>query len=184
MHASPQPNEEKIIPQTNGVSELLAREAPEVLKKLPPEDQRKIVSVVREVATFQGPIPPPALIEGYEKVLPGTGQTIIDEFKAEGAHRRSIEKDLVKHSISVSRRAQIFAFSLGVLGLGGGIYLCSTGNNVGGLGMVGTSLLAIVGAFLKSLSSEKDAVKGDTTEKTPVSARTPSLPKAKNKKRR
>jgi uncharacterized membrane protein len=185
MHQPPEPSEEKIVSShANGVGEMLAREAPEVLEKLPPEEKEKLVRVVREVATFQGPIPPPSIIEGYERVLPGSGQTIIEEFKKEGEHRRDIEKALAKHSMSISRRAQLYALLLGMTGLGGGIYLCATGNNVGGLGMVGVSLATLVTAFLKALSNEKEAAKSEIPPPAPEVITPAARPKPKNKKRR
>ncbi|MCX8502316.1 MAG: DUF2335 domain-containing protein, partial [Alphaproteobacteria bacterium] len=36
-------------------------------------------------------LPPPALLAEYDKIIPNLGRDIIDEWKKEGEHRRSIE---------------------------------------------------------------------------------------------
>lgn len=40
---------------------------------------------------WSDPIPPPAVLEGFERALPGLAREIVDEFRAEAKHRREIE---------------------------------------------------------------------------------------------
>ena len=43
------------------------------------------------VQGWQGPLPPPAALEAFERIVPGSGATIIREFQQEAAHRRALE---------------------------------------------------------------------------------------------
>ena len=40
---------------------------------------------------WSGPIPPPAALENFERAVPGLAREIVDEFRAEARHRRSLE---------------------------------------------------------------------------------------------
>lgn len=40
---------------------------------------------------WSGPIPPPAVLESFERALPGLAREIVDEFRTEARHRREIE---------------------------------------------------------------------------------------------
>ena len=103
-------------------------------------------------ATWSGPLPPPAALEGFERIHPGSAKLIIDHMIAEGEHRRKIEQqaiDLDRLTLtgehSIVRRGQWFGVIISILVLGGGIGLAYAGRDVSGLGTVitgGAALLA------------------------------------------
>ncbi len=67
---------------------------------------------------WQGPLPPPAALEAFEKILPGSAKTIMDEFQGEAAHRRKLE---IAQAAQVGRETllgQVLAliFAAGALG--------------------------------------------------------------------
>ncbi len=158
------------------VEQAIAEQAPDLLKQLPKDKREILAKVVTEVAiAYQGPLPPPIIAEGWERIVPGAAKQFFDEFVAMGQHQRAEETKLVNHSILTGRIGQIFAFVLGLVGLGGGIGLCAFGNNVGGLGIAGTSLIALVGAFLKGLSQDRP----EKVEEKPAPEK--KLPPPKNK---
>lgn len=50
--------------------------------------ERENAELVAFSATFSGPIPPPALLEGYNDAVPGLGDRIGAQWEAEAVHRR------------------------------------------------------------------------------------------------
>lgn len=40
-------------------------------------------------SSFSGPLPPPEVLRGYDEVQPGLGREIVEQWKAETAHRHS-----------------------------------------------------------------------------------------------
>lgn len=163
------------------VEQAIAKQAPELLKGLPTEKRAALARVVTEVA-YQGPLPPPGIAEGWERIVPGAAKKFFDEFLDMGKHQRTMETKLVHHSILTARTGQICAFVLGLVGLGGGIALCAYGNNVGGLGIAGGSLVALVGAFLKGMHQEQGAK--DEPEKPAAKKPVPSNAKSQSSKNR
>ena len=51
---------------------------------------------VARVETFQGPIPPPSVLEAYEKILPGAAERILKMAENQSTHRQEIEKIVVR----------------------------------------------------------------------------------------
>lgn len=68
---------------------------------------------------FSGPIPPPSIIEGYERVLPGSADRIITMAEKQSEHRQKMEEKMISAESRDSLLGVIFAFLLGV----GCIYL-------------------------------------------------------------
>jgi uncharacterized membrane protein len=94
----------------------------------------------------QGPLPPPEVLAGYDRVLPGLAKEIVDMAKQEQKHRHRI--NLLHWGTNSS--GQIFGFFLGLLGIGGAIYLLANDKAITGLGMFVGSLGSLVAAFYYS----------------------------------
>jgi uncharacterized membrane protein len=47
---------------------------------------------VTALASWSGPLPPPAALEAFEKIVPGAAGRIVDEFQKESDHRRRLER--------------------------------------------------------------------------------------------
>ncbi len=61
------------------------------------------------VQHYQGPLPPPAMLRGYEELVPGGVARILAMAERQAAHRQTIES-----------RGQLFGFSLAVCAIAGG----------------------------------------------------------------
>ena len=59
-------------------------------------DQREVKKVVMEMiqGEFSGPIPPPNIIEGYEKIVPGSADRIISMAERQSEHRQKMEQKM------------------------------------------------------------------------------------------
>lgn len=90
---------------------------------------------------FEGPIPPPAVLQGYEQILPGAAERILRMAEQQAAHRHSLELKSINANISGADRqleladkqlkavyasdklGQWLGFAVSMCCLGGGIYL-------------------------------------------------------------
>lgn len=79
-------------------------------------DQKEVKKVVAEViqSEFSGPIPPPSIIEGYERVLPGSADRIIAMAERQSLHRQKMEEKMIDAESRDSLLGVIFAFILGI----------------------------------------------------------------------
>lgn len=78
MEPAPTASDEAVDP------EVVAREA----------RSSRLVAMSRE-EHFSGPLPPPWLLEGYEKVCPGSAERILAAFEKQSEHRMRLERTVV-----------------------------------------------------------------------------------------
>jgi uncharacterized membrane protein len=69
-----------------------------------------------------GPLPSPAEIGEYERILPGTADRIIKMAEKEQSHRHQSEIIEQTNRMRVTLIGQVFAFLIGVSGISGGIF--------------------------------------------------------------
>ncbi len=95
-----------------------------ILKDLPEEQQKVIINAVIEnkiqhsSSLFKGPVPPPDILEGYNKVVINGAERILSMAEKQSYHRMQLENYAIKGEIKQSKTGQIFAFVLAILGLG------------------------------------------------------------------
>jgi uncharacterized membrane protein len=144
---------------------------------LPPEVERQVAAYVERApepvravliarvvrGTFVGPLPPPEMIEAYNRVIPSMGRELLDAFKDEGNHRRSqADKELdcsiadTKEARALERRGMNVAAVVAVLGLliSGAAVL--TGHDVAGTILGGGELVVLVALFIAGRQKTAD----------------------------
>ena len=122
---------------------------PAVQPNDPPGNQ---ISVEREI-TWQGPLPPPHVLQAFREAVPRSDEVILSEFQKQGEHRRSTE----------TRESQANAFALKTISLGtvlanlatvgGGIYLAILGHIWGAGIVIGGPLVTVI---LNKAKSKED----------------------------
>jgi len=106
-------------------------------------------------AAFQGPIPPPSILRGYDEIIPDGAERIMTMAEDEQDHRH----DLEKRQIGLFERGQWFAFILGLVTVGGGTYLLATDHDLTGFGALLIGLGSIVSSLL--FSNQTSSVASD-----------------------
>lgn len=145
------------------MSEELSEKKQEISKESEPEltNSEQVKRVIAEVISeFSGPIPPPNIIAGYEEVVPGAADRIIQMAEKQAAHRQSIEQMAAKIEARDSLLGILFAFILGI----GSIVACivvvlTVRENAGAIAgsLLGvTGIGSIVTAFLKTTRRTND----------------------------
>jgi uncharacterized membrane protein len=54
-------------------------------------------------ASYQGPLPPPAMFKQYDDILPGAAERILHLFESQSEHRQAIEKAVITSDIEDGR---------------------------------------------------------------------------------
>jgi len=106
-------------------------------------------------ASFSGPLPPPALLQGYEAIKTGFADRIVKMAESESDHRRKQEEKALNSDIKASdkeflerRIGQFLAFAIVIIMASLGFYLAITGRELAGSIFGGPAIVSIVGAFL------------------------------------
>lgn len=88
-------------------------------------DQREVKKVVAEViqSEFSGPIPPPSIIEDYERILPGSADRIIAMAEKQSKHRQKMEGIIVNSESRDSLLGIICAFLIGISCIGAAVFM-------------------------------------------------------------
>lgn len=124
--------------------------------QLNPEGAPRVgTAVLQQRFQFTGPLPPPGILEQYEKLCPGITTRLVDAAYAEGQHRQGLENKTLDANIEAMRRqfaearlGQIFAFAIAVTFVLVGAYVTLEGHPWPGTILGGVGLGGIVTAFI------------------------------------
>ncbi len=108
-----------------------------------------------QVVRYQGPVPPPAIMEQLESIMPGAADRIFTMAEKEQAaaheHQRSYDANagaLIQTEHRQNTLALIFAFVLCLTFSVCGTLLIINGHEVAGGSLIGTTLLGVTSSFL------------------------------------
>jgi uncharacterized membrane protein len=112
---------------------------------------------------FSGPLPPPELLDQYNKILPGAAERIISMAEKQGESRRHLETVVIEANAFSEKLGPILGFIIAMTAIIGGIWLISKGLKTEGLVAVLTAIAAPVGVFVfgkyqqqKELEAKRD----------------------------
>lgn len=133
------------------------------------DSQKQVISKqshIIAVENYKGDIPHPSIVAGYEQMCPGATERILKMAESETYHRQQLQnKELdnaidlrtkeLEYNIKYNTRGQIFTFILLLSCILGGIILLYLGRDIGGYGMLITSVISVV-AILVNQSKKND----------------------------
>ena len=102
------------------------------------------------IAQFRGPLPPPAVLERYDRLLPGAAERILRMAEKEQAAGRDFAIEVLRATATETRRGQYLAFAAVWAALGVTAYLGYLGHTfaasvVGGTTVVGLATVFAIG---------------------------------------
>ena len=100
------------------------------------------------LVSWEGPLPPPRTLEGYERVIPGSANRILELVERQSEHRMQMEKALISGDSRRSYLGLIAGFILSGVVICGGIYLVATDHDWAGASMIGVSLVGLASVFV------------------------------------
>ena len=121
-----------------------------------PEERKELLSIAFRQVRYEGPLPPSGMLKEYDDVLPGAADRIISMAERQSAHRQDIEKAVIASKSGAETLGVIFAGGIGLLAVGGGIFLIASGKGAGGIVSIITALGALAGAFVYGTRSERE----------------------------
>lgn len=125
-----------------------------------------------EMSSYSGPVPPPAIAQGWDAIVPGAANRMLTMAENQSNHRISIEAKVVESNITNEKRGQNYAFVLAVLVIVGAFYLLATNHDITGFGTLLTGVGSLVTLFVvgkkqgqKELDEKKEKVKNKRLRK-------------------
>ncbi|KYH14756.1 DUF2335 domain-containing protein [Staphylococcus kloosii] len=141
--------------QNNMSNESSDIEVIEAVKKSDiPEPKKEEVIATMEM--YNGPIPHPDILAGFDKLDKGAAKKIIDNGIAESLHRRKMENRLLNRENSMYTINRTLGFILAIVIIGGGFYLILNNHPIIGSIFSSTFSIAVLGLFLGNNNSSND----------------------------
>ena len=106
------------------------------------------LELTASLTSWQGPMPPPEVLQAYEDAVPGAGEVIVKNYDAQSSHRRQMEQGLLEQAHSQSRRGQYMACVIALAGIAASCLIAIFASPWTGAAMFGLELLALAGLFL------------------------------------
>ncbi len=120
------------------------------------EQQPSVPTILTQFEQYSGPLPHPKILAGYDQIVPGAAEKIIDTFVEQAHHRMYLEKTVIEGD---SRRANwgvAAATIITLLFLAASYNLIINGHELAG-SILGISNLAILaGVFIYGTNSRKN----------------------------
>jgi uncharacterized membrane protein len=107
-----------------------------------------------------GILPSPEILQKYNSVVPGLADRLVLQAEKQTIHRIALEKKLLTSNIWKSFMGLVFAFLIGSLGVGGGLYLTFVGFNVIGIVFSSATLVSLVMSFIYGSQYRKNIPNG------------------------
>lgn len=113
-----------------------------------PVKEDKKANIIAKQQFFEGPIPPPAILEGYEKICPGAADRILKMAESVTEHVNSVERDVIDAKKKEVERGQLFGFSIGALALVSSVICAYLGEGTTASIIGGTTVVGLVSVFV------------------------------------
>ena len=139
-------------PSSDGIArkeEDTATLADEAIGEKPVVRVEKTTTIVR----WEAPLPPPALLEQYDQVVPGLAGRIADQARDSESHIHEIEKKALTAAVEYGARGQWMGFAALLAILGISAFAIATGDSwVAGIALsivTGTAAVFVLGTLKK-----------------------------------
>jgi uncharacterized membrane protein len=106
------------------------------------------IGVSTKVEQFSGPLPPPAILEQYNNVVPGAAERILKMAEEQSNHRRSLEQKVISSDVDNARLGMVFGFIIGLVAILAGVYIVIIDKNNQGYFLSLGAIVALVGVFV------------------------------------
>lgn len=95
-----------------------------------PVEDSKACAGVKVTNQYIGPLPPPAIMQGFREVDPSFPERIMAEFEKNSGHIREQEVKALQAQIQETKRGQYMAMAVIIIGLAGTFALAYLDKNV------------------------------------------------------
>ncbi len=158
----PAENETQPSDSENDLTETEDSEVGEIvdrIEQMPPESQKLVFKAVK--SSFSGPLPHPEIMKGYEEVVPGAAQRILDMTEKRMDHRMNLETrdmDLAHKNLdkefNLAKTSLIFGGIMGLILIIACIILVYQDKTIAGFSMLIPIVLALI--VKKTMDNKKN----------------------------
>ena len=106
--------------------------------------------------SYNSPIAPPEIIEGYARVLPSAPERILAMVERQEAHRHHIEKTVVEAGAKNASKAINVTAYIATLFVGAAVYMVHEHYVVYGIVTIGSTLAALAGVNIYGRTTQKN----------------------------
>ena len=111
--------------------------------------------MVQHQEFFNGPLPPPVILEKYNSIVPGAAERIITMAEEQAKHRKELEAKVINSDIGNSRLGLWFGLIIGLAGLASSVIVIIYGKQIAG-GVLGIGTIgSLVGVFVYGSQKRK-----------------------------
>jgi uncharacterized membrane protein len=128
----------------------------------PPTSQpgtKRVTTTLRvQEQLYQGPIPSPDILRGFDVIVPGSADRIIAMAEQQSAHRIAMEAKALHHEIVRSYCGLAAGFVISLIAIVGGLLLSYSGQPWAGTTIATVGLASLAGVFVygtRSVRSER-----------------------------
>ena len=118
-----------------------------------PSEQHPLVIAA---SAWAGPLPQPEVLQGYESVIPGAANRILEMAERQSDHRMQMDKMVISGGSRRSYLGLVAGFALSAMVIVGGIYLIATDHDWAGASLVGLNLAGLAGVFVYGTKTNRD----------------------------
>ena len=104
---------------------------------------------------YSGPIPPPAMLEQYDKIVPGAAERILKMAEEQSEHRRSLEKKAIHSDSRNSIMGIVSALVITLSALCVVVYAITAGQAEVAKFVAGGVIVSLVSAFIYGTRSRR-----------------------------
>ncbi|MGD0655383.1 MAG: DUF2335 domain-containing protein [Thermoguttaceae bacterium] len=125
-------------------------------KSFPPGNESSHIQISSQAtnisSSFSGPLPPPNILEQYNKIVPGAAERIIAQAERQTEHRINIESKVIDSEITRSSNGLIAGTIVALACIIGGCLLVYAGHDWAGATIATASVVGLVGVFIYGTS--------------------------------
>ena len=123
------------------------KEIEDVVQQMERLEPQQRATVLQKLEIYQGDLPHPSILEGYNALYPEAAKKIIAHGIAETEYRREQERKFLSAQIAERKRGQYLGFVLALLMILCGSYMILNGHTVAGSVLSGITAVGIIGLF-------------------------------------
>jgi uncharacterized membrane protein len=109
---------------------------------------RSMLTQRTSLEMFQGPLPPPSVLEHYDRIVPGAAQRILAMAEQQATHRQALERRVSRTGTITSVLGQLFAFVLTLRAFEFAVQMLRGGHSAEAVVTTIATIGALVGVFI------------------------------------
>ena len=106
--------------------------------------------------SYSGPIPPPQILEEFERIIPGAAERILHMAEENGKHQREMERSALNMVADTTRRGQRYGLLIGLTAFITCIIALWLGSEETAMTIGGVTIVGLVAVFVTSRSSNNN----------------------------